>query len=173
MEIREAHPAEYEATGELLVEAYCGVDGLPLTDEYIAELRDVARRAASSRVFVALVDGILAGTVTFVPGAGSSAAEFDDPRGCGIRMLAVAPAARGLGLGKALTVACLDAARRLSRRTVYLHTTDWMPAARRIYESMGFVRDETLDWVPDDEPDILLRGYRLELARNRGRGGDE
>lgn len=161
MEIRPAAPNEFPAIGELLVDAYCGLEGYPMSDRYEDELRNVAERAADSLVLVAVDGERVVGTITFVPDAASSAAEFDDSTGAGIRMLAVAPAARRAGLGRALTEACLEVAQARRRRTVYLHTTSWMPAARRMYEAMGFVHDPNLDWTP--EPDISLRGYRLAL----------
>src|SRR5262249_57682269 len=64
----------------------------------------------------------------------------------GIRLLAVAPNARGLGIGKALTRQCIDAARTLGRSAVVLHTTRAMEAAWRMYEQLGFRRSPDLDF---------------------------
>ncbi|MGZ6256792.1 MAG: GNAT family N-acetyltransferase, partial [Candidatus Limnocylindria bacterium] len=124
MVIREARPDEYAVVGELVVDIYRSI--IPGLGEYADELRDVVNRVASGAlVWVAKVDGALAATVTYVPGPGLYA-EFDDPDGAGIRMLAVLPTFQGRGIGEALTRACIDQARLDGRRRVYLHTTQWM-----------------------------------------------
>ena len=64
----------------------------------------------------------------------------------GIRMLAVDPAAQGLGVGRALTVACLDRAREEGRSGMALYTRPANAPAQRLYASLGFVRDPDRDW---------------------------
>lgn len=155
MLIRDARPNEYAAVGELVVEVYRSI--IPELDEYAAELRDVAGRIRSGVVvWVAEMDGALAGTVSYVPGLGPYA-EFKDPRGAGIRMLAVLPAFQGRGIGEALVRACLDRARADDRGTVYLDTTQWMETAQRLYRRLGFVRSPELDWEP--APGLTLFSY--------------
>ena len=159
MVIRLARPDEYAAVGELVVGVYESV--IPGLGEYADELRDVAKRIASgAQVWVAEVDGALAATVTYVPGPGPYA-EFDDPDGAGIRMLAVLPTFQGRGIGEALTRACIDQARLDGRRRVYLHTTLWMEAAQRMYVRIGFLRTPELDWEP--EPGVKLLAYLYEV----------
>jgi putative acetyltransferase len=48
------------------------------------------------------------------------------------------PAARGLGVGKALTQRCLDAARAAGYARVYLETTEELTQAIPLYERLGF-----------------------------------
>jgi ribosomal protein S18 acetylase RimI-like enzyme len=159
MVIREARPDEYAAVGELVVDVYRSI--IPGLDEYADELRDVANRVASGAlVWVAEVDGALAGTVTYVPGPGRYA-EFDDPHGAGIRMLAVLPTFQGRGIGEALTRACIDKARQDGRRRVYLDTTQWMEKAQRLYRRIGFARAPELDWEPATEVKLLAYVYQV------------
>lgn len=158
MEIRPAEPSEYAAIGDLLVASYGAIEGFTVDESLADELRDVAGRARDSLVLVAITAGRIVGTITYVPGTTSRAAEFEDPAGAGIRMLAVDPAVRRGGVGDALSRACLAEASRAGRTTVYLHTTQWMTGAQSLYEALGFVRDPTLDWEP--EPGLLLLGYR-------------
>jgi ribosomal protein S18 acetylase RimI-like enzyme len=97
--------------------------------------------------------------VTYVPGPGPDS-ETDDPDAAEIRMLAVLPAARGRGVGRALVEACIDLAREAHRRRLVLHTRAVMEDARHIYESLGFVRAPALDFSVEG---IELLGYVLDL----------
>lgn len=160
MQIRDATPHEYAAVGELVFDVYRTI--IPGLDGYADELRDVAGRiAAGVLVWVAEVDGELAGTVSYVPGLGPYA-EFEDPAGAGIRMLAVLPAFQGRGIGEALVRACLDRARADGQERVYLDTTRWMETAQRLYARLGFERRPELDWEPVSG--VKLFKYVYELA---------
>ena len=162
MEVRPVRPDEHTRLGELTVEAYRSLEGGRLSQSYAAVLRDVAGRAVHAEVLVAVAeDGTLLGGVTYVPGPDSSSAEFERPDEAGIRALAVSPAARGGGVGTALTVACIAAARADGKARVSLMTTPWMAAAHRIYERLGFRRAPECDMIA--ERDTPLRAYVLDL----------
>ena len=77
-------------------------------------------------------------------------------------MLAVDPAHQGRGIGHALTEWCLARARADGRERMVLHTGEWMPAAVRLYERLGFVRVPELDFSP--APGIKLIAYSLGLT---------
>jgi GNAT superfamily N-acetyltransferase len=142
--IREAHPDEYEAAGELCAVTYAAFGELDMS--YLDEVRDVARRAELVPVLVAADrDGTLLGTVTYVPGPGPFA-ESEQEGEAGFRMLAVAPWAQGRGVGRKLVAACIARARGDGRSGIAILTTPQMVAAHRLYESMGFVRDPSRDW---------------------------
>jgi GNAT superfamily N-acetyltransferase len=55
-----------------------------------------------------------------------------------IRMVGVYPEHSGKGIGKKLTQLCIDHARKAGEKTICLHTSEIMDAARHIYESLGF-----------------------------------
>jgi ribosomal protein S18 acetylase RimI-like enzyme len=55
-----------------------------------------------------------------------------------IRMVGVNPKHRGQGIAKTLTEMCIDFAKQSNEKTIALHTSEFMNAARHIYESIGF-----------------------------------
>lgn len=160
IEIRVAEPGDYDRIAELTVAAYSSLDGGRVSPEYERSLADVADRARHAVVLVALEEGAVVGAATYVPGLGPYA-EFEDEDAAGIRMLAVDAAARRRGAGRALVQSCIRRARVEGRARVVLHTTRWMPAARMLYESLGFVRDRARDWTPT--PGVHLLGFQLPL----------
>ena len=103
----------------------------------------------------------LLGTVTFCV-SGSPYAELAQPGEAEFRMLAVAPEARGRGIGHELARWCVDRAREQGCTAIVLSTLDLMHSAHRLYERMGFQRLPERDWTP--EPDITLIAYRLDLS---------
>ena len=158
--IRPVRPEEYEAVAELTVATYAEVLGPLLGLAYRAELADVATRAKEAVVLVAL-DGVgsLLGSVTYVPGTGPYA-EVEGEDEAGIRILVVAPAAQGRGVGAELVAACVTRARAERRARVSLHTTPSMLAAQRLYGRLGFRRvpERDLSWEG-----LPLLGYVLDL----------
>lgn len=161
MEIRPIRPEEHAAAGEIVVAAYRALPGAHLSGGYADELADVARRAAEAEVLVA-DDGTVLGCVTFVPDHSSPWAEQLEPGEASIRMLAVAPAAQGRAVGRALLAACIDRAVELGSDAVFLHSTPWMHAAHHLYRTAGFERRPERDWTP--VPDVPLWAFRLRLG---------
>lgn len=160
MEIRPPDPSEHDALAALAVRAYVAVPGIERYADHLGELRDVAGRVHDNVVLVAYIGGRPVGLVTYVPGHDSPLAEFEDRDAAGIRALAVDPGYQRRGIGRALTVACLDQARADGRRLVVLHTTDELVAAHKLYGSMGFERDPARDYSADG---INLSGYVYRL----------
>ena len=120
-EIRLAQPEELAALGALVADAYAALPGMPSSEEqpgYYAMVRDAAARARNPaiRIVAAVAEGDLLGSADFIEemasyGSGGTASTRVDT--AGIRLLAVAPAARGRGIGKALTRHCIERARAL------------------------------------------------------------
>lgn len=162
--IRPVRPEEYGPLGELTVAAYRSLPNvMEHQDEYDRQLRDVARRAETSCVLVAVTpEGDLLGGVTYVSGPEDPYSEELEAGEAGMRMLAVDPSCHGRSVGRQLTRACVERARSNGRHRFVLHTGDWMPAARHLYESLGFQRVQAIDFSP--APGIDLIGYALDLA---------
>jgi GNAT superfamily N-acetyltransferase len=160
--IRPAEPDELGAVGELTLAAYVADGYLEPTDPYAWDLRAADERAAQADLMVAADHSHrLLGTVTFCL-AGSAWAEVSRDAEAEFRMLAVAPEARGQGIGTALARWCIDRARERGCTAVALSSLDAMHAAHRIYDRMGFVRSPDRDWWPT--PEIRLITYRLEFS---------
>jgi ribosomal protein S18 acetylase RimI-like enzyme len=160
--VRPVAPGEHAIAGEIVASAYLAFPEVATDAAYLAELRDVAGRAAVVPVLVAIDErsGTVVGTVTYVPGPGPLA-ESEGPDEAGIRMLAVAPEARGRGAGRRLVEACLERARRDGRRRVVLYTLPEMTTAHTLYRDLGFEREPAQDW--EYEPGKRLLSFALEL----------
>jgi ribosomal protein S18 acetylase RimI-like enzyme len=157
--VRVAHPEEYEAIGNLVADVYR--DEEFVHGAYLDVLRDAAGRAAAAELLVAIApDGQLAGTITYAAG-GTPFADVAGPDEAEFRMLAVAPAARGHGVGERLVQACITRAHGQGRERLVISTQAEMQRAHRLYERLGFVRAPERDWSP--EPSVQLRVYRLDL----------
>jgi ribosomal protein S18 acetylase RimI-like enzyme len=159
--VRPAQPDEYARVAALTVSAYKTLERDHLEDGYEAEIRDVAGRAETAEVLVAVDDtGRVLGACTFVTDPTSPWMEWAEPEETQLRLLAVDPDTRGRGVGQALVEACLDRTQALGRPMV-LHTTQFMDVAPRLYERMGFRRVPERD-VPGYEP-YEFRAYRYDV----------
>src|SRR5688572_17897702 len=119
--IQEALPSEYVDIGKMMVTVYSSLEGFPKPPElpeYYDFLANVGKLAAHPGVEILVaVDPFnkLLGAVVWFGDmkfyhAGLSATEKETG---GFRLLAVSDQARGLGIGKALTLACIARARNL------------------------------------------------------------
>jgi GNAT superfamily N-acetyltransferase len=78
-----------------------------------------------------------------------------------MRLLAVPPSNRNLGIAGALICYCEDKAAATGFDTITLHTTVLMQTAKAMYERRGYVRYPELDFEP--VPGFTVWGYRKEL----------
>ena len=101
-----------------------------------AELAELPGEYANPQgaLFLALVNGEVAGCCALRP-IGS----VDYPNAAEMKRLYVRDAYRGLGLGRQLTEAALDAARMAGYHCVLLDTLDDMESARALYQDLGFI----------------------------------
>jgi ribosomal protein S18 acetylase RimI-like enzyme len=161
MQVRRARPGDLSAVGEVTVAAYAEF-GAGSSDGYVTHLRDATRRDREAEVWVATPDDSesILGTVTICP-EGSVWREIAEPGEGEFRMLAVAPSARGKGVGTALVDLVVERFRRDGAPAIVMSTLEAMGAAHRIYETAGFLRMPERDWSPTDG--VHLIAYRLEL----------
>ncbi len=62
-----------------------------------------------------------------------------------IRMVGVAKEYTGKGIGKKLTSMCIEHAKKTNEKTIALHTSEFMDAARHIYECLGFTISKEIE----------------------------
>ncbi len=162
-QIRLVRPDERAAVAELLLDAY-GSDYL-LSADYRTSLGEVAERAVEHEVWVAVDDdGALLGTVV-TPRPGRVISELARPGEVDFRLLGVAPAARGRGVGAALTHFVVDLARSRGAVRVVMNSGPQMTSAHRLYQRLGFERlHERETRVLDDGTRLLAFGYDLDPA---------
>lgn len=167
--IREMLPQESEPLGQLMLEVYSKLDGMPSPKEQpayydmLANIGDFSnKKGAKVLVAVSEDNDLLGGVVYFgdMSEYGSGGTATRERNASGIRLLGVAEKARGLGIGKLLTNACIQLAEGRRHPQIILHTTQAMVAAWKMYEHMGFERSEELDFLQQGFP---VFGFRLRL----------
>ena len=166
--IREARPDEFEGLGRLMVAVYSSLEGFPSPEEQpryydmLAHIGQLAGKPETKLLVAVAGDALIGGVVYFSDMAqyGSGGIATRETNASGFRLLAVAPDARGLGVGKALATACIDMARGRGHGQVIIHTTSAMRIAWGIYERLGFKPSPDLDFMQED---LQVFGFRLEL----------
>ena len=102
-----------------------------------AGLRRMSALAEIGEIIVAEWQDRIIGAVAYIPPGGPKATFFDQPWPI-IRMLIVAPDARGGGTGRALSEECIERARQDGSHVIALHTSPIMKVALPMYLRMGF-----------------------------------
>lgn len=167
MDIRDARPDERPAIQALTVAAYQQYRAVMPAhwERYRQNIVATVGAPDPAAQLVAERDGRLvgaallypAGSVFRVPGAAPFTLPWPE-----VRLLAVEPTARGLGIGEGLMRECVRRCRQAGATALMLHTTDMMQAAMRLYVRMGFERAPELDIEP--APGLTAKGFRLDLA---------
>lgn len=162
LRIREAEPADDAGVGELLVRAFLEryrrkLPEVALTPARLAALRDVAGKRALGTVWVAELDGALAGTVSLLaPGAPTSRAWL--PGAAELKHLAVDLRCQGRGVAGALMDTAEGRARALGASAVCLHSRREAVGVVRVYQRRGYLRQPMADL------DLLPEVYLVALA---------
>ena len=161
LSVRAAKVDELPEVGELTVAAFVADGFVAEGHPYADRLADTVSRHRDAELLVATDESErLLGTVTVCrPGtpyaqvAGQDELEF--------RMLAVHPAARGRGAGRALVGSVLERARAEGFRGVALSTGPAMRTAQQLYERLGFQRAPDRDWPVNESLSLLVFAMRL------------
>lgn len=169
--IRQARPEEFASIGKLLVSVYSQLEGFPKEadqPDYYNMLYNIGALTCNpaTELLVAVApDERLAGAVVYFSDMqfyGSGGTATQERNAAGFRLLAVDPAARGLGIGKLLTNECIRKARTAGLSQVIIHSTRAMQTAWNMYENLGFRRSPDLDFMQGELP---VFGFRLMLDR--------
>lgn len=162
--VRSAEVSDREAIKGLTIAAYSEyAETLSAENwqQYRANILAAIEGGGASEQLVAVADGTIVGSVLLYLKGAAFAGHESDVDWPEVRLLAVAPDARGSGVGTALMSECVRRVRSLGETMLALHTMESMQAARRIYTRLGFVRRPELDFVP--RQDILAEGYGLVI----------
>jgi ribosomal protein S18 acetylase RimI-like enzyme len=89
-----------------------------------------------SQCFVCMDRNTIVGMAFLIPSGNPW--KFFESEWSYIRLVGVLPGYEGRGIGREVTRMCMEHARQLNEKTVALHTSEFMDAARHIYESLGF-----------------------------------
>ena len=167
-------PEERDDVRALLTEAY-----LPYEKEmvpavfarYLASVVDVDE----SQTLVAVDGEVLGSARLYLPGTAPMTlrqpAEWTDPMPADwawVRSVGVRPAARGTGVAPALMAYIAGAVGDAA--AVLLHTMDFMPAAIRLYERLGYERVPAWDFqggraaATSESETFHAKAYRLALG---------
>ncbi|WP_078427646.1 GNAT family N-acetyltransferase [Alkalihalobacterium alkalinitrilicum] len=118
---------------------------------------------AEAEIIVAEVEGEIAGSVVLFPPKVKAYEGFGDVLNhYEIRMLAVAPSARGTGVASALVKECINRTKNKGHRSIGLHTGEFMKNAIKLYEQFGFTRIPEDDFEPANDG-IIVKAFRLEI----------
>ena len=170
--IRNANPEEFEAIGKMMARVYAQLDGFPKEEEQPAyyqmlyNIGEFTKKPGVELLVAALPDGNIAGAVVFFSDMqhyGSGGTATQEKNAAGFRLLAVDTIARGKGIGKLLTQSCIQKTKDLGLSQIIIHSTKAMQTAWRMYEGLGFVRSEDLDFMQQELP---VYGFRLLVSNN-------
>ena len=164
--VRDAHPTERDAVRDLTLCAYAEFATVMAPAAWAGLDRAVRSALASddgrAERIVAERDGVIVGSVLLYPAAVDAYGGAVGPVGWPeVRLLAVAPEARGLGVGRLLMDECVRRARRAGATDLGLHTSASMRSAMRMYTRMGFERAPEHDFQPEGAE--VVEGYRLRV----------
>ena len=159
--IRAARDDELDAVSSLIVDAYAEYAAHMSPDAWSDFANQIANvrgaRLGDAELVVAEQAGELVGSVMVFSGWRGA-----QEGTAGVRLLAVPPQRRGLGVGRALMEHCVQRARDAGKRRLVMTTTQEMTALRELTERMGFERELALDHQP--APGVRYQGYALDLS---------
>ena len=161
--LREARSGDRDAIVEVTLAAYQEyASQVPIWGPYRQNILATLANPRPATQLVAEHDGSIVGTVLLYPAGPAGAAAPGQGRWPEVRLLAVAPSARGQGVAHALMQECVRRAREAKADALTLHTMSAMQGALRLYTRMGFQPAPELDFQP--APGFIVNGYRLTLG---------
>ncbi|MFK3938359.1 GNAT family N-acetyltransferase [Alkalihalobacillus sp. NPDC078783] len=159
---------EKETVNQLLVDSYSQYEEVfrspEAWDNYINQIKTSLDNPNVEQVLVAKHGSTIVGSIQMFE-SGDKAYNRDElsiehPV---IRLLAVHPEARGLGVAQVLLRESLERAAAKGAKRLYLHTGDIMEKAWALYEWLGFERDATNEFRNGDS---VVRCYYYDLHKD-------
>jgi GNAT superfamily N-acetyltransferase len=166
-QIRNALTIEFDSIGKLMVAVYSELQGFPNATEQPAyyhmleNIGDLTKEPNTELLVAVSAEGAIGGALVYFSDMkyyGSGGTATHETNASGFRLLAVDKKTRGQGLGKLLSLACIQKTKEDRNRTLIIHTTMAMQIAWKMYENLGFKRSEDLDFIQGELP---VFGFRL------------
>jgi ribosomal protein S18 acetylase RimI-like enzyme len=167
--IRNANPDEFQKIGDLMVQVYSQLEGFPKKEEQpdyydmLANIGVLTKKPETELLIAVSNDGMIGGGVVYFGDMkyyGSGGTATMEKQASGFRLLAVDTTLRGNGIGKLLTIECIQKAKNKKQDKIVIHTTKAMQVAWKMYEKLGFKRSEDLDFM---QGDLSVFGFTLML----------
>jgi GNAT superfamily N-acetyltransferase len=146
--VRAAVPADYPAIRDVVIAAYRQYADLIAHDifsPYLADVLDLETHARHGRLLVVEVDERIRGFAAFYPDATVQGVGWPPGWASG-RALAVHPAARSLGVARALLATVERLAREAGAPVFAFHSSSFMTDAISWYERLGYLRAPEFDF---------------------------
>ncbi len=166
--LRDAAEADYAAIRALTLEAYRPYAAIMpravwgALYQAVTSVLDNLDRQDAEKIVAVRGDEVVGSVLLYPPTGADSYGQGNASLYPELRLLAVAPQARGLGLGHALVDECIRRARSLGAQKLGLHTSDYMEVATALYLKLGFVRATALDF--EAAGPHTVKGYQLALS---------
>jgi ribosomal protein S18 acetylase RimI-like enzyme len=163
--LRDARDEDLAAVRALTLQAYAEYAKVMEPSAW-AGLEQAVRRTVESESdaerIVAEHEGRIVGSVMlFPPSTSTYGGSVEAPPWPELRLLAVSPEVRGMGVGRLLVDECVRRAQASGATELGLHTSKSMETAIGMYRRMGFVRAPEHDFQPEGAERV--EGYRLRL----------
>ena len=148
---RKANTSDFNQLKLLGKESYCEFSKV-LTNEnwnkmnsFLESDQKLNHLINHSTVFVCEKDSEIIGMIYLMPSGNPT--ELFSKNWSYIRFLGVNTTYRGLGIGKKLTDLCMQHAEETNETYIALHTSEFMDAARAIYEKRGFKKTKEIEYL--------------------------
>lgn len=163
--IEELSPYDKEKTTEVLVLSYeqykNSYSDIQHYYDYIEHIRTSLDNSLIDKVLIAKIGSEIVGTLQIfsngIDAYGELNIPINDPV---VRLLGVHPEIRGKGIARKLLDASVNYAQVSGASSLYLHTSEKMPDAIRLYERFGFLRSPEYDY---DILDFTVICYRYDF----------
>ena len=172
LKIRNAKPEEFDVVGKLMVKVYSKLEGFPKESEQpdyynmLLNVGDLTKKENTELLVAIKGEYKVVGAVVYFNdlknyGSGGTITQIENASG--FRLLAVDPKERGKGIGKLLSKECINRAKKLNHKQLFIHSTESMEIARGMYERIGFLRYPEIDF---NQGGLPVFGFKLKINAN-------
>jgi GNAT superfamily N-acetyltransferase len=163
--IRDAQENEHDVIREVITKAYTEFEAVLSPSQWALYQENIVATLEEKRpikFIVAVQDETIVGSILLYPSTITTTypGNTTNMNWSEVRLLAVLPEMRGLGIATKLIHECIQRAQRAGESALGLHTADFMRSAIRLYEQNGFVRAPEADFYGGD---VHVFGYRFPL----------